>query len=87
MSDHATAKHASTELANKGLLRLPEVLKIIPVSRSTWYLGVKNRDYPAPVRIGRRAVAWRRHEVEARAFRFTGSWDEHATHNEAQQQQ
>jgi len=80
-------KHASTDLAAKGLLRLPEVLKIIPVSRSTWYLGVKNRDYPAPVRIGRRAVAWRPQEIEALVSRFTGSRDEHATHDEAQQQQ
>jgi len=84
MSDHATAKHASTELANKGLLRLPEVLKIIPVSRSTWYLGVKNRDYPAPVKIGRRAVAWHPHEIQALVSRFTDYWDEHSGCNEAQ---
>jgi len=61
--------------ANKGLLRLPEVLKIVPVSRSTWYLGVKNREYPAPVKIGRRASAWHRHEVEALVTRFTDSWN------------
>jgi len=85
MSDHTTTKHASTELAAKGLLRLPEVLKIIPVSRSTWYLGVKSRAYPAPVRIGRRAVAWRRPEVEALVSGFTGSWDECASREDARQ--
>jgi len=65
--------------ASNDLLRLPQVLKIIPVSRSTWYQGVKERDYPAPVMIGRRAVAWRRHEIEALLATFTHSWDERAS--------
>jgi len=84
MSDR-TIDHASTDLATKGLLRLPEVLKIIPVSRSTWYLGVKNREYPTPVKIGRRASAWRRHEIEALLSRFTNSWDGCAGREDARQ--
>lgn len=32
------------------LLRLPEVLKIIPVSKSNWWAGVKTGRYPKPVR-------------------------------------
>ena len=41
------------------LLRLPEVLKLIPVSRATWYAGMKDGRYPSPVKLGPRAVAWR----------------------------
>jgi len=28
------------------LLRLPEVLAIFPISRSTWYQGIKDGRYP-----------------------------------------
>ena len=41
------------------LLRLPQVLNLVGISQSAWYAGVKRGDYPQPIRIGRRAVAWR----------------------------
>ena len=47
------------------LLRLPEVLRRYPVSRTTWYDGIKLGMYPAPVRLGKRTVAWRESEIEA----------------------
>ncbi len=43
----------------EGYLRLPQVLKIIPVSRSTWYRGVKSGIYPQPVKLGIRASGWK----------------------------
>jgi prophage regulatory protein len=52
-------------------LRLPEVLRIIPVSRSTWYAGIQAGDYPAPVKLGLRAAAWRRSDIEKLAASFT----------------
>ncbi|AZN36621.1 helix-turn-helix transcriptional regulator [Iodobacter ciconiae] len=45
------------------LLRLPEVLQIIPVSRATWYAGIKTGRYPAQVKLGPRIVAWRRSDI------------------------
>lgn len=42
------------------LLRLNQVLEIIPVSRSTWWAGVKSHRYPAPVKhLGPRITAWK----------------------------
>ncbi|MBT0664524.1 AlpA family phage regulatory protein [Geobacter pelophilus] len=42
------------------LIRLNEVLERIPVSRSTWWAGVKSGRFPAPVRnLGPRIAAWR----------------------------
>jgi predicted DNA-binding transcriptional regulator AlpA len=49
----------------EALLRLPEVLKIFPISRAGWYEGVRTGRYPKPVRLGLRAVAWRRSDVAA----------------------
>ena len=46
------------------LLRLPTVLALVPVSRATWYAGVKEGRYPAPLKLGVRAVAWRRSDIE-----------------------
>lgn len=48
------------ELPETGFLRLPQVLKFIPVSRSTWWAGVKEGRYPKPVKtLGKRITAWR----------------------------
>ena len=47
------------------LLRLNEVLKRVGVSRSTWYLNLKKGLYPRPIKIGRRAVAWRESQIDA----------------------
>ncbi|WP_374258492.1 helix-turn-helix transcriptional regulator [Aquabacterium sp.] len=50
---------------NDALLRLPEVLAIIPVSRTTWYQGVKDGLYPQQVKLGPRVSAWRRSDIDA----------------------
>jgi prophage regulatory protein len=41
------------------LIRLPAVLKLIPVSKSSWYAGVKSGRYPERVHLGPRTTAWR----------------------------
>ncbi|WP_293779727.1 AlpA family transcriptional regulator [uncultured Oxalicibacterium sp.] len=46
-------------------LKLPEVLKILPVSRATFYAGIKDGRYPSPVKLGPRAVAWRLSDIDA----------------------
>ncbi len=45
------------------MLRREEVLKFSGLSRSTLYEMIRNRTFPAPVRIGARAVGWRESEV------------------------
>ena len=43
-------------------VRLPAILAPdgpIPVSRSTWWAGVKTGRYPKPVKLGPRITAWR----------------------------
>jgi len=47
------------------LLRLPEVLERIPVSRSTWWAGVKSGRYPAAVKVGPALTCWRKSEIDA----------------------
>ena len=47
------------------VLSLAEVLQFFPVSRSTWYQGVKDGKYPKPIQLSVRRVAWRYREVIA----------------------
>jgi len=46
------------------LLRIREVLQRLPISRTSLYDGIKVGLYPAPVRIGKRTVAWRESEID-----------------------
>lgn len=46
------------QLPPTGFLRLPQVLELIPVSKSTWWEGCRTGRYPAPVKIGARCTAW-----------------------------
>ena len=45
-------------------LRLWQVLAIIPVSKSTWYAGIKAGRYPKPVKLAHRIAVWREDEIE-----------------------
>ena len=66
-------------LPETGFLRLPQIIGIpadrkrgtpaapgpIPVSRATWWAGVKTGRYPKPVKIGERCTAWRAEDIRA----------------------
>ena len=52
-----------TTIPETGFLRLPQVLTIIPVSRSTWWAGIREGRYPSPAKPGPRATAWRAEDV------------------------
>ena len=62
-------------LPNSGFLRLPHIIgnpkakppipPIIPVSKSTWWAGVKSGRYPRPVKLGPRVTAWTVESVRA----------------------
>ena len=45
------------------LLRLPQVLQQIPVSRSTWWQWVKDGKAPQGIKLGPRVTAWRQSEI------------------------
>jgi prophage regulatory protein len=51
----------------------PPVPPIIPVSRSSWWLGVQNGRFPQPVRLGPRTVAWRVSDLRDLINRYDGA--------------
>ena len=71
------------KLPETGFLRLaqiigdtkakPPILAVIPVSKSTWWEGVKSGRYPQPVRtLGKRITAWRVEDIRQLIERATG---------------
>ena len=53
-----------TSFPTTGFVRLPQILAVFPVSRSTWWAGVKSGRYPQPVRtLGLRITAWRVEDI------------------------
>lgn len=49
----------------QGLLRLPQVLSMIPVSKSAWWEGGRTGRYPKPVKLGPRTTVWRAEDIAA----------------------
>ena len=47
------------------LLRLPAVLRVTGLARSTVYRMVAEHTFPAPVKLAKRAVGWRHDDVRA----------------------
>ncbi len=47
------------------IYRLPEVIAICGISRSTIYETIGRGEFPAPVKLGARAVGRRRSDIEA----------------------
>lgn len=43
----------------------PPIPPVIPVSKSTWYQGIKTGRYPKPIKLGPRASAWRGKYINA----------------------
>ena len=52
-------------LPETGFIRLPAVLNVFPVSKSTWWAGVKDGHFPKPVKLGQKITAWRVQDIRA----------------------
>ena len=57
-------KSLSQEISAQGYLRLPDVLRLIPVSKSSWWLGIQRGVYPKPVKLSARTTAWRVADIQ-----------------------
>lgn len=61
------------QLPEVGFLRLPQIIgdtkrgipPIVPVSKSTWWAGIKAGRYPLPVKLSPRTTAWRVESIRA----------------------
>ncbi|MGD9711763.1 MAG: helix-turn-helix transcriptional regulator [Thermomicrobiales bacterium] len=59
-----------------GLIRLSSILAPhgpIPVSKSTWWAGVRTGRFPKPVKLGPRITAWRVEDIR-NLIETAGQW-------------
>ena len=47
-----------------GFLRLNDVLRIIPVSKTTWYNGIRSGRFPKGIRLSQNIVVWRVEDIK-----------------------
>jgi prophage regulatory protein len=52
-------------LPEEGLIRLSEVLALIPVGKSTWWAGVRSGRFPKSLKLGRGVTVWRASDIRA----------------------
>lgn len=50
-------------LSETGFVRLSTILKIIPISKSTWWAGVKSGRFPKSVNLAKRITAWKAKDI------------------------
>jgi prophage regulatory protein len=60
--------HQQFKFPETGFVRLKSILAPkgpIPVSKSTWWAGVKSGRYPKPEKLGPRITVWRAEDIRA----------------------
>jgi predicted DNA-binding transcriptional regulator AlpA len=72
MARKAPEAHDLSNLPDDALIRLPDVLRLYPVSNSKWWRGVADGTYPKPRELGPRARAWRLGDVLALTRKESG---------------
>ena len=67
ISAHPTTRTECPNVTHdpKRLLRLPQVLALIPVSKSCWWQWVRMGKAPQPIHLGDRCTCWRYGDIIA----------------------
>lgn len=55
----------NNRIPETGYVRLPQILAVIPISRSTWWHWVKVGKAPAGKKLGPRITAWKATDIHA----------------------
>ena len=57
-------------LPETGFVRLSHILSIFPVSRSTWWRGVKTGKFPKATQLSAGITAWKAEDIRALLHSF-----------------
>ena len=55
----------TSSILKKRLLRINQVLALVPVGRSSWWEGCRTGRYPKPIILGPRTTVWRAEDIAA----------------------
>jgi predicted DNA-binding transcriptional regulator AlpA len=67
-SESAFKKSLSmTPFPTEGLVRVSQIVRFLPISKCTWWNGVRAGRYPKPIKLGPNTTAWRAQDIRALA--------------------
>lgn len=52
-------------LPETGFVRLPQILSLIPISRSAWWAGIREGKFPKGIKLGTKTTVWRAEDIRA----------------------
>ena len=58
-------------LPPEGFVRLPVVLKVLSIGKTSWWNGVKEGKYPRPMKFGKRTARWNVKDIRALIEKYT----------------
>lgn len=50
-------------LPETGFVRLPQILSLIPISRSAWWAGIRECKFPQGIKLGSKTTVWRAEDI------------------------
>ena len=50
-------------LPETGFARLPQILSLIPISRSAWWAGIREGKFPQGIKLGSKTTVWRAEDI------------------------
>jgi prophage regulatory protein len=50
-------------LPETGFVRLPQILSLIPISRSAWWAGIREGKFPQGIKLGSKTSVWRAEDI------------------------
>lgn len=53
------------ETKQTGFLRLPQILELFPIGKSSWWAGVKAGRFPKAIKLSSRTTVWLASEIFA----------------------
>ena len=56
-----------TSFPKEGLVRVNQIVRFLPISKCTWWNGVREGRFPKPIKLGPNTTAWRAEDVRALA--------------------
>lgn len=61
----ATVPPVTPTIPETGFIRLPQILQVIPVGKSTWWAGIQSGRFPKGVKLTPGTTAWRAEDIHA----------------------
>ena len=50
-------------LPDTGFVRLPQILSLIPISRSAWWACIREGQFPQGIKLGSKTSVWRAEDI------------------------